>query len=105
MAKLVAAGLILALAGPSLAESSSPDPVQAAPALWEWERAEFNAIVRVRPEDLKPLQQRLARTKDPGERRAISILLSLNCALPPQSIHLAGHAGISLRQDELSELS
>jgi hypothetical protein len=60
------------------------DPAAAAPALWEWPREEFNALVRLSPTDVKPLQHRLLATDSPGERRALSILLSLNGALPAQ---------------------
>ena len=53
--------------------------------LWERPRGEFNRLVRLSSPEIPPLQQLLGSAEGSERRRAISILLALNCALP------AGH--------------
>jgi hypothetical protein len=77
-------GLGIGLAEPALSQS---DPTSAVWRLWEYQRAEFNRIIR-----LSETQKTAYRSKIGAagkQRNDIALLLALNCALPPGDFGLS----------------
>jgi len=98
-ARYVLACTMLVAAGPSFMDARDkaprPDPpadelrIRAALGMWEYSYAEFNRLVRLARADVIRFQGLLRTAATEDRRRGISLLLALNCGLPPGSPKMA----------------